>query len=137
MCDVASNKKLVLAFFEDMNSLEPRRMRAAVDMLADDATYWIPGKWRNGGTFTKSQIASMVTAQTDVFDGKLALTFHGITAEGSRVAVEMETHGRFRNGRPYNNTYHWLFLIEDGRIKVIKEYTDTLYANEAYYGDRS
>lgn len=48
----------------------------------------------------------------------------------------MESRGRFKDGRPYNNTYHWLFVVRDGQIRTIREYTDTAYANEAYYGPR-
>jgi ketosteroid isomerase-like protein len=130
----ARNQDLVLRFFEDMNSGEPERQARAVAMLAEDATYWIPGDWKNGGTFGKAQLAAMVQAQTAVFQEPLELTIHGVTAEGDRVAVEMESRGRFRDGRPYHNTYHWLFVFRGAEILRIKEYTDTLYANAAYYG---
>jgi uncharacterized protein len=129
-----SNTDLVLSFFELMNSRDPARMAEAVGLLADDATYWIPGDWPNAGTFTKAQVAEMVKAGTDVFDGQLDISIQGITAEGERVAVEMESNGRFRDGRPYNNSYHWLFVVRGGQIRTIKEYTDTAYANRAYYG---
>jgi len=129
-----SNTDLVLSFFDLMNSRDPVRMGEAVALLADDATYWIPGDWPNAGTFSKAQVAAMVTAGTDMFDGPLGIAIHGITAEGERVAVEMESSGRFKDGRPYNNTYHWLFVVRDGQILTIKEYTDTAYANRAYYG---
>jgi ketosteroid isomerase-like protein len=132
---IEDNKALVLRFFSEMNSQDPGRIRAALEMLAPDATYWIQGDWRNGGTFTRDQVAEMVTTQTDVFTAPLALTVHGITAEGERVAVELETSGAFNDGRPYNNTYHWLFVVRDGKIAQVKEYVDTLYANRAYYGE--
>ncbi|HEX4507648.1 MAG TPA: nuclear transport factor 2 family protein [Alphaproteobacteria bacterium] len=129
-----SNTDLVLSFFQLMNSLDPARMAQAVELLADDATYWIPGDWSNAGTFTKAQVAGMVKAGTDIFDGQLDIAILGITAEGERVAVEMESNGRFKDGRPYNNSYHWLFVVRGGQIHTIKEYTDTAYANRAYYG---
>ncbi|HTJ64863.1 MAG TPA: nuclear transport factor 2 family protein [Alphaproteobacteria bacterium] len=132
--DTESNKALVRAFFALMNSGDPVKMARAVDLLADDATYWIPGDWPNAGTFDKAALAKMVEVATDIFSGPLEIDIHGVTAEGERVAVEMESHGTFKDGRPYNNTYHWLFVVRDGRIRNIKEYTDTAYANRAYYG---
>lgn len=134
MSEAEANTDLVLSFFHLMNSRDPARMAQAVALLEDDATYWIPGDWPNAGTFTKAEIAAMVAGATDIFDGPLEILIHGITAEGERVAVEMESNGRFKDGRPYNNTYHWLFVVRDGAIRQIKEYTDTAYANRAYYG---
>ena len=76
----------------------------------------------------------MVGRGTDIFKDRLSIQILGITASEDRVAVEMESRGEFKDGRPYNNSYHWLFVLRDGRIQTIKEYTDTLYANRAYYG---
>lgn len=134
MTDPQANIALVLKFFELMNSRDPALMAQAVALMAEDAIYWIPGDWANGGTFSKSEVAAMVARGTDVFQDRLEITIHGITASDDRVAVEMESKGRFKDGRPYNNTYHWLFVIRDGTLRTIKEYTDTLYANGAYYG---
>ena len=129
-----SNIRLVVSFFEMMNSRDPDLMQRAVDLLTDDATYWIPGDWQNGGTFDKASVAAMVGRGTDIFKDRLSIQILGITASEDRVAVEMESRGEFKDGRPYNNSYHWLFVLRDGRIQTIKEYTDTLYANRAYYG---
>jgi ketosteroid isomerase-like protein len=134
MSETELNKRLVLSFFELMNSGETAKMAQAVDLMAADATYWIAGNWPNAGTFGKAAVAKMVCGATEVFTGPLDIVIHGITAEGERVAVEMESHGTFKDGRPYNNTYHWLFIVRDGCIRAIKEYTDTAYANRAYYG---
>jgi uncharacterized protein len=47
------------------------------------------------------------------------------TAEDDRVVVE--AHGRVttKEGRPYNNSYCYVFRIADGRVKEITEYFDT------------
>ena len=84
-----SSTELVLSFFDLMNSGDPARMEQAVDLLTDDATYWIPGDWPNAGTFTKAQVAEMVKGGTEMFDGPLDIAIHGVTTEGGRVAVEM------------------------------------------------
>ena len=49
----------------------------------------------------------------------------GITAEGDRVAVEVESRFHTVNGALYNNRYHFLFVIRDGKIVRFNEYLDT------------
>lgn len=133
MSDIETNKRIAQEFFADMNSQDRLRIQRAVDRLAEDATYWIQGHDSIAGTYSKADIARMVTAQTGFFAEPLTLIIHGITAEAHRVAVEMETKGRFVDGRPYNNTYHWLIEVRpDGRIGRVKEYCDTGYAAQAF-----
>lgn len=80
-----NNTEIVLSFFRLMNSLDPVRMAQAIDLLAEDATYWIPGDWPNAGTFSTAQVAAMVKAGTDVFDGPLDIAIHGVTARASAL----------------------------------------------------
>jgi uncharacterized protein len=35
-----------------------------------------------------------------------------------------------KNGKTYQNTYHSLFIVRDGKIQSAKEYLDTIHANE-------
>jgi ketosteroid isomerase-like protein len=35
------------------------------------------------------------------------------------------------NGTLYHNRYHFLFIVRDGRIHVVKEYLDTLHVMNA------
>ena len=53
----------------------------------------------------------------------------GLTAEGDRVAVEAESYAKMKNGKTYQNTYHFLFIVRDGKIQSVKEYLDTIHAN--------
>lgn len=60
----------------------------------------------------------------------MRVTPTGLTAEGDRVAVEAESSGETATGRTYNNQYHFLFEVRDGKIQAAREYLDTLYAKE-------
>ena len=64
--------------------------------------------------------------------GPLSLKVHGVTAEGDRVAVEAESHVQLKNGKTYNNTYHFLFLFRDGKIYQAREYNDSQHAAEIF-----
>jgi uncharacterized protein len=53
-----------------------------------------------------------------------------VTAEGDRVAVEAESHAKMKSGKLYQNKYHFLLTIRDGKIQGVKEYLDTAHADE-------
>ena len=52
------------------------------------------------------------------------------TAEDDRVSMELQGHCELVDGRTYDNQYHWLFHIRDGRVCRIKEYLDTKLLDE-------
>ena len=43
----------------------------------------------------------------------------GIIAEGSLMAVEAESYAELKNGKVYSNLYHFVFAIQDDKIKRI------------------
>lgn len=53
-----------------------------------------------------------------------------MTVEDNRVSVESEGFSELNNGVAYNNQYHFLFFLRDGRIWKMKEYMDTKLADE-------
>ena len=58
-----------------------------------------------------------------------------MTAEGDRVAVEAETYGEHVSGKTYNNFFHFLLVIRDGKIQEWKEYMDTKHASYTFFGE--
>ena len=96
-------------------------------LFAPDAEWWIPGY----GAFGNRDFLAFAEAFTDKLVGNRSnLTVEGITAEGDRVAIEAVSHGKMTNGKTYNNTYHYLFIFENGKIRMAKLYNDTLHAAE-------
>jgi ketosteroid isomerase-like protein len=100
-------------------------------LLTEDITWWVPGR----GTVTKAEFMGMAAAFAEMLDGPFSLTVKGVTAEGDRVAVEAESLGKLKNGRTYNNTYHFLFLFRDGKIYQAREYNDSAHAAEVFGAD--
>ena len=95
--------------------------------LADDATWWVPGHWELGGTYRKDQLGPVFDRVLALMEVKPRFTIHAVTAEEDRVAVDCEGEGRFRDGTPYRNSYHFLFRLRDGRIVSAREFLDTAY----------
>jgi len=98
--------------------------------LADDATWWVPGHWALGGTYRKDELGPVFDQVLSLMEEAPRFTIHAITAEDDRVAVDCEGEGRFRDGTPYRNTYHFLFRLRDGAIVAVKEFLNTAYMSQ-------
>jgi len=121
------NKKIVLGFFENLNV---GNAAAALGALSDSATWWIQGNFPLSGTRTKAQFTELLGQLGSQIDGALSLRVKGITAEGDRVAVEAESHAKMKTGKTYQNKYHFLCEVRGGKIQAVREYLDTMHANE-------
>jgi ketosteroid isomerase-like protein len=106
--------------------------RADIDgVLADmseTCTWWIGGKpdlFPLAGTKTKAEMKDLLTSLIEPMKNGLEMRLKGITAEGERVAAEVESYGENPDGSVYNNDYHFLFVVKDGQLQQVKEYLDT------------
>lgn len=108
------------------------RMDEVLGSLSDSATWWIAGTFPLSGTKTKKEFAELVGGIGDTVEGTLRLSPKAWTAEGDRVAVEVESYAKLKNGRVYNNFYHFLFEVKNGKIQKVKEYLDTMHANATF-----
>lgn len=109
---------------------------AVLDLLTDDATWWLPGKQGTlpvTGTRTKPQITKLFEAMQAQLEGPLKMTVLGAIAEGDQVAMRVESLGKLRNGRTYNQDYHFLITVRDGRISAVREYLDTLHVQQTWF----
>lgn len=121
MADVEHNRCVALRMLE--------RIAAGVideELVTPDVYWWVPGV----GDMSREAFTQLVAQFSALLEGEGRMEVRGITAEGDRVAVEAESFFTLKGGRPYNNTYHFLFLFRDGRICCAKEYNDSRYAAE-------
>jgi uncharacterized protein len=125
---IEENKQIVMSYFAERSAANPK----ALDRLADTATWLIMAKGPLGGQKTKAELKEIITRNTGLFEAPLKLTVTGITAEGDRVAAEVEGYAKLKNGKVYANLYHFLFIVRDGKIHTGKEYCDFHYATEVF-----
>ncbi len=125
---IEENKKIALAYFAERSAGDPR----AFDRLADSATWMIMAKGPMGATKTKDELKKILVQNTARFEAPVKLTVTGVTAEGDRVALEVQGYAKLKNGRTYENLYHFLFIVRDGKIQVGKEYCDFGYAAQVF-----
>jgi ketosteroid isomerase-like protein len=127
---VEENKQVALDFFECLSNGD---LEGALALIDEDVTWWLAGKpdqFEIAGFKTKTQFAEMLgTIETGMPNG-IRLTITGVTAEGDRVAVEMNANGVSATGKRYENEYHDLLEIRGGKIVAGREYLDTAHAAE-------
>lgn len=102
---------------------------AALDCMTEDCVWWIGGKpamFPLAGNKSKAEMRELLGGLVPAMKNGLAMTIHGLTAEGDRVAAEVESYGQTENGATYNNFYHFLFIVRDGKMAQVKEYLDPM-----------
>jgi hypothetical protein len=127
----AINKKLVQDFLEVFSRGD---VAGIVARLHPDATWWVSGTMNGlSGTYTRQQMAELLKGVTALYkQGALRITPSSMLAEDNAVAVEAESYAELNNGRVYNNRYHFLFEVADGKILKVKEYMDTQHAFDTF-----
>ena len=119
-----NNKDIVTEFFRQVTN---GNMHKAFELVDDHVSWWIPGTLPFSGTKTKEQYFQVVSAIQKGFPEGFSIVVISLIAEGNKVAAEAKSSGRHVNGKDYNNKYHFLFEIENGKIISVKEYMDTLH----------
>jgi len=130
---IAANKKIASDLLACFTAGDVAR---ALDMMTDDATWWIagkPGQLPVVGTHDKQQIARVFHGMLGQLRNGLRMTVKGAIAEGDKVALEVESHGELRNGRVYDQEYHMLITIRDGKISAVREYLDTQHVYATWF----
>ena len=131
---IEKNKEIVVAFYTDFLS---DKANQAFALMAENATWTVMGKSSSVSqtqTMSKAQFMELLQGLGPVFPKGLQATIKGITAEGDRVALESESYGETVSGKIYNNSYHTLFEIRDGKIQTVREYCDTLHVQDVLGG---
>lgn len=136
--DVEANKDLVRRYYEHVSNGE----RAQADaLIADDATWWIagdPAQFPIAGRRPIAEHQAMLRRWVaPSLPNGVRTRITGMTAEGDRVAVEMENQAQTAAGKLYNNRFHLLFEVRDGKIRAVREYLDTLHAEAVLLDGRT
>lgn len=130
---IEENKATARAFFERFSEGD---VAGALAMMSDDATWWIAGKPEQlpaAGLYSKAKIARLFDNMGGQLPNGLKMTVKSLIAEGDRVALEAESLGELRNGRVYNQEYHFVVTLRDGKISGVREYLDTQHVFATWF----
>lgn len=130
-----------LAVWAAFGSRDEARIRS---VLTDDVAWYAPPR-------NATQVAAGMTVDAlesregivdfltrrfrDVFPDGAKFEFTNILADGATVVFEQRMRGRTCTGRDYDNRYCWIFEMAGPRVRVIREYMDTLAGHRMFFGD--
>lgn len=129
----------------------PSRIKFLKSLCAPEATWWVDtGRDRSAGAktairgvrhgwplhgsmFIDDKLDLFRFLASELFPDGVSLNIDPQTIESESFAViEAEGNGYSKNGKLYNNRYAFLFNVQNGLICEIKEYLDTLHAQDVF-----
>jgi uncharacterized protein len=126
-----SNKRMVQCYFEAVAKMDEAAIRAC---LSDDFQFrsmqrqpaWLRMQWN------ADQFVAAPRFMSSLMKNPLRFKALDTTAEGDRVCVEAESYGEMKNGKIYDNAYHFVFKFRDGKISEVREYSCSYLANDVF-----
>jgi ketosteroid isomerase-like protein len=126
------NKQLVEDYFRAVSTGDNARV---AEIFADDIVWWVPPSSPMAGTYEgKEAVFGMFASGVNLYAPEpMKIEIKGMVADDEKVAAEIEITAKTAKGGAYHNHYHFLFGIGGGQIKLVKEYVDTLYAQQTLF----
>jgi uncharacterized protein len=125
----AGNKAIVNRFLEAWDAGD---FVTVGELLDPNAEWWTLAQRQTLPAHFMLKRISAIQTETS---GGLNWTVGVMTAEEDRVSVIAETNAEFPDRGSYNNLYHFLFHVRDGRIAKVQIYYDTALANKIMRGE--
>jgi len=128
------NKKLMEQIFAGLSNGDSRLL---VDNMADDFCWTVSGSTRWSKTYEGKQavLSELFGALRPRIAGRMRTTGLRFIAENDYVVVEARGNNTTSEGKPYNNSYCFVFRLAAGKLKEVTEYMDTALV-EAVLDDR-
>lgn len=127
----ADNKQLVKDFVEAMRTSNVAKLKT---MITDDFSWWIIGKPEYLATAGEHDTEYFLGffKGAELFPEGTDFQITSMIAEENKIAAEAEFKAKTAMGTDYENYYHFLFIIENGKVKRMKEYMDTYHAKVTF-----
>jgi uncharacterized protein len=135
--DIEQNKAIACEFYRRFTANDIPGVMAT---MTHDASFWIAGKATDGalaGELSKPHIEQVFLGMLKRLKAGLNMRVLGCIAEGDKVALEVVSYGELKDGRVYDQQYHTLMRIRDGKIASIREYLDTHHVQKIWFPDKS
>src|SRR5215471_6860293 len=117
------NKKLIEHIFSE---LAQGNSRPFVESMADEFTWSINGgkSWSRKFEGKQAVIQELFGTLRSVLEAPIVTVAHRFIADGDYVAVEARGKNTTKAGKPYNNTYCFVFRLANSKLQEVNEYMD-------------
>ncbi len=103
--------------------------------MSDNVSWLVPGDMPgvSGVKRGKKEILDFMKEVSGTFPAGLQSEIRKVHCDGDTVVVELTNRGKTNKGRNYENEYCFVFELEDGKIRRIREYVDTKRAHDILF----
>lgn len=123
-----ANKAIVGKFLTALGSGDVATLKT---LSTEDIVAVCPGTAAVCGTRNYEVIMNTAQAFPQITkSGGIKFRILNMIAEGDRVACQVDGFATLLNGKEYNNHYHNLFFLRDGKVCKMVEYLDLKLADE-------
>ena len=101
-------------------------IKGAFANMDDNVSWLIPGNLPgvSGLKKGKDEILKFMSGVGGVFPEGIKSEFRRVYCDGDTVIVELTNRGKVSNGTQYENEYCFVFELENGKVRRIREYLD-------------
>ncbi len=126
---VEANKQMVTSTWQAFVTGD---IKTAFANMSDEISWLIPGNLSNLSGLRKGKPAILEFARNAArtFPNGLQTQINRTYADGDTVILELTNRGKLANGKDYDNEYCFVFEVEGGKIRRVREYVDTQKAKE-------
>jgi ketosteroid isomerase-like protein len=126
------NKEMVKAAW---NAVGKGDLKTAFGNMADNVSWLIPGNIPgvSGLKRGKDEIVKFMSSIGATLPEGMHTEITRAYADGDAVILEVTNKAKVSNGKSYENEYCFVFEIENGKIRRIREYTDTQKAKDILF----
>lgn len=124
-----ANKAVVKRFIQALGGADEAGLRATV---ANDIQAVCTGTSLMSMTRGYDEVIGAAAMLKQITKNGIEMKILNLTAEADRVAAEFEGKSTLVTGQAYNNQYHMLFFLRDGRIVRMHEYMDSLLVEKLF-----
>ena len=130
LVSAAENKQLMQSVFAELANGNGQPF---MDALADDVRWTVIGTspWSRTYEGKRTVIGELMRPLFAQFADQYKARALRVIADGSDVAVEARGTVTTKSGKPYNQTYCYVFSLVDGKVRELTEYLDTELVSEA------
>ena len=127
----ADNKRMLQQIFDE---LAKGNSKPFVESWADDFCWTVTGTTKWSGTYRGKQavLKDLMSPLFSTFADQYRNTAQRFIAEDDYVVVECRGQVTTKSGKPYNNTYCYVCRLQDGKLRELTEYFDTLLVVETF-----
>jgi len=121
----AENKQLMQHIFDELGQGNSRPL---VESMADDFCWTVTGstKWSRTYKGKEAVLGELFATLRSRMADRIRTIAERFIAEDDVVVVEARGNNTTKSGKPYNNTYCFVFRLANGKLQEVTEYMDTL-----------